>query len=148
MFAVAFPTYLYTDSAYLYLSWSLEAISVVAGFMAIYEAFLDLFQPFHTLRDLGIMLFKWAGLLMLLVAGVIAVFTRSPDTSAWGHAIIAAVSSLRCAQAGMALFLLISARYVGVSRKQQSFGVALGFAIVAVVELVLVTLHGWLSSER
>jgi len=138
-FVVAFPTYRYTDSAYLYVSWSLEAISVVMGFMAMYEAFLDLLQPYQALRDLGIMLFKWAGLLMLVVAGVISVFTRSPGTSAWGHAIIAAGSSLRCAQVGTALFLLISARYVGVNRKQQSFGVALGFAIVALVELALVT---------
>jgi hypothetical protein len=38
----------------------------------------------------------------------------------------------------MVLFLLFFAHYVGVSRRQHSFGIALGFGSFAVVELVLI----------
>jgi hypothetical protein len=38
----------------------------------------------------------------------------------------------------MVLFLLFFAQYVGVSRKQHSFGIALGFGTFAVIELILI----------
>jgi hypothetical protein len=136
-FTVAFPAYWYQYTYYFYVECSLTAVALVLGFMAIYEAFRDLFQHYHTLKNLGIMLFKWAGLLLLLVAGILSVFTRSPDTSAWGHALLAVRSCLRCTQVGMVLFLLIFARYAGVSRKRQSFGIALGFGVVGTVELAV-----------
>jgi hypothetical protein len=136
-FAVAFPTYRYNYSAYFYVSWFATAISVALGFKVIHEAFLDVFRPFHTLRDLGTVLFKWAGLVMLLVAGVVSVSTRSSDTVPLVQAIMTAQRCVRIIQVGMVLFLLIFARYVGVSRRQHSFGIALGFGAFAVVELAV-----------
>src|SRR5271154_6283524 len=137
-FAVIFPTYVYNDSAYFYLSWFTTAISVALGFKVIHEAFLDVFRPFHTLRDLGTVLFKWAGLVMLLVAGVVSVSTRSSDAAPWVQAIMTAQRCVRMVQVGMVLFLLFFARYLGVSRRQHSFGIALGFGTFAVVELTLI----------
>lgn len=137
-FAVIFPTYLYNPAAFFYISWFSTAISVALGFQVIHEAFLDVFRPFHTLRDLGTVLFKWAGLVMLLVAGVVSVSTNSPDTAPWVQAIMTAQRCLRIIQVGMVMFLLFFARYLGVSRKQHSFGIALGFGAFAVVELTLI----------
>ena len=126
-FAVVFPIYRYYYSAVFYVSWISTAISVALGFMVIHEAFLDVFRPFHTLRDLGTVLFKWAGLVMLLVAGVVSVSTSSSDMAAWVQAIMTAQRCVRIIQVGMVLFLLFFARYLGVSRRQHSFGIALGF---------------------
>jgi hypothetical protein len=137
-FAVICPTYLYSLSAYFYISWFATAVSVALGFQVIHEAFLDVFRPFHTLRDLGSVLFKWAGLVMLLVAGVVSVSTRSSDTAPWVEAIMTAQRCVRIIQVGMVLFLLFFARYLGVSRRQHSFGVALGFGTFALVELALI----------
>jgi hypothetical protein len=137
-FAAVFPIYRYYYSAVFYVSWISTAISVVLGFMVIHEAFLDVFRPFHTLRDLGTVLFKWAGLVMLLVAGVVSVSTSSSDVKAWVQAIMTAQRCVRIIQVGMVLFLLFFARYVGVSRRQHSFGIALGFGTYAVVELALI----------
>jgi hypothetical protein len=135
---VVFPTYRYYYSAIFYVSWISTAISVALGFMVIHEAFLDVFRPFHTLRDLGTVLFKWAGLVMLLVAGVVSVSTSSSDLAAWVQAIMTAQRCVRIIQVGMVLFLLFFARYLGVSRRQHSFGIALGFGTFAVVELALI----------
>jgi hypothetical protein len=137
-FAVVFPTYRYAPLACFYLSWVSTAISVALGFKVIHEAFLDAFRPFHTLRDLGTVLFKWAGLVMLLVAGVVSVSTNSSDSAPWVEAILTAQRCVRIIQVGMVLFLLFFARYLGVSRRQYSFGVALGFGCFAMVELSLV----------
>ena len=136
-FAVIFPVrYNYAVSFYLY--WFSAAISVALGFKVIHEAFLDAFRPFHTLRDLGTVLFKWAGLVMLLVAGVVSVSTNSSDTVPWVQAILTAQRCVRIIQVGMVLFLLFFAHYLGVSRRRHSFGIALGFGFFALVELSLV----------
>ena len=137
-FAVVFPIYRYYPAAWLYLTWISTAISVALGFQVIHEAFLDVFRPFHTLRDLGTVLFKWAGLVMLLVAGVVSVSSNSPDVAPWIQAILTAQRCVRIIQVGMVLFLLFFARYLGVTRRQYSFGVALGFGLFAMVELTLV----------
>jgi hypothetical protein len=137
-FAVVFPAYRYHSSSVFYLSWFSTAISVALGFKVIHEAFLDVFRPFHTLRDLGTVLFKWAGLVMLLVAGVVSVSTNSSDTAPWVQAILTAQRCVRIIQVGMVLFLLFFARYLGVSRRQHSFGIALGFGAFATVELTLI----------
>jgi hypothetical protein len=137
-FAVVFPTSRYNYTTCFYFSWFSTAISVALGFQVIHEAFLDVFRPFHTLRDLGTVLFKWAGLVMLLVAGVVSVSSNSSDIAPWVQAIMTAQRCVRIIQVGMVLFLLSFARYLGVSRRQHSFGIALGFGTFAVVELALI----------
>jgi hypothetical protein len=137
-FAVVFPTSRYSYSTCFYISWFSTAVSVALGFQVIHEAFIDVFRPFHTLRDLGTVLFKWAGLVMLLVAGVVSVSTAASPTPPWVQAITTAQRCVRIIQVGMVLFLLFFARYLGVSRRQHSFGIALGFGAFAFVELSLV----------
>lgn len=137
-FAVIFPSYMHNYTAYFYLYWTTNALNVIMGFMVIHEVFSDVFRPFHTLKDLGTVLFKWAGLVMLLVAGVVSVSNSTGDLTPWMQAIVTAQRCVRIIQCGMVLFLLFFARYLGVSRRQHSFGIALGFGGYAAVELVLI----------
>src|SRR5271169_256778 len=137
-FFVLFTAYRHHSSALFYLFWVCDALSVGFGFAVIHEVFVDVFRAFHTLRDLGTVLFKWAGLVMLLVAGVVSISSNSPDTAPWVQAITTAQRCVRIIQVGMVLFLLFFARYLGVSRRQHSFGIALGFGTFAVVELSLI----------
>ncbi|HEX3819782.1 MAG TPA: hypothetical protein VHW45_05605 [Candidatus Sulfotelmatobacter sp.] len=138
-FAVLFSSYRWgSGTALFYMYWVCNALSVTCGFLVIHEIFVDVFRHFHTLRDLGTVLFKWAGLVMLLVAGVVSVSTNSSDLSPWLQAIITSQRCVRMIQVGMVLFLLFFAHYVGVSRRQHSFGIALGFGSFAVTELILI----------
>jgi len=137
-FAVVFPQCWHSYSALFYLYWACDALSVAFGFAVIHEVFVDVFRFFHTLRDLGTVLFKWAGLVMLLVAGVVSVSTNSSQIAPWMQAIVTSQRCVRIIQVGMVLFLLFFAHYVGVSRRQHSFGIALGFGCFAVIELVLI----------
>jgi hypothetical protein len=146
-FAVIFPVYWYRHNyaASFYLYWVCQAFSVAFGFGVIHEVFVDVFRSFHTLRDLGTVLFKWAGLVMLLVAGVVSVSTNSSQMPPWMQAIITTQRCVRIVQVGMVLFLLFFARYMGVNRRQQSFGIALGFGSCAVVELILIA--SWVGNH-
>ena len=150
-FGAVFPNFWLhhpNDSAsvyFFYFYWCCEAVSAAFGFGVIYEVFLDVFRSFHTLRDLGTVLFKWAGLVMLLVAGVVSISTNSNQMPPWMQAIITTQRCVRIIQVGMVLFLLFFARYLGVSRRQQSFGIALGFGSFAVIELTL--LASWVGNH-
>jgi hypothetical protein len=139
VFAVVFPAYCWRSySAAFYLYWACNAISVTLGFLVIHEIFVDVFRLFHTLRDLGTVLFKWAGLVMLLVAGVVSVSANSPEIPPWMQAIVTSQRCVRIIQVGMVLFLLFFAHYVGINRRQLSFGIALGFGSFAVMELIVI----------
>jgi hypothetical protein len=145
-FAVIFPAFLRQNySVYFYLYWFSNAISVVLGFKIIHEIFLDVFRPFHTLRDLGTVLFKWAGLVMLLVAGVVSISSSSSQMLPWMQAIVTTQRCIRIIQVGMVLFLLFFSRYLGVSRRQHSFGLALGFGAFAMIELGLIA--SWVGNH-
>ncbi len=138
-FAIVFPAAVWKSyAAVFYLYWISMAVSSAFGFLVIHEIFVDVFRLFHTLRDLGTVLFKWAGLVMLLVAGVVSVSTDSSQLAPWMQAIITSQRCVRMVQIGMVLFLLFFAHYVGVSRRQYSFGIALGFGSFAVIELILI----------
>ena len=139
LFAVIYPAHVrHNYWIYFYLYWAGAALSAVLGFMVIHEVFLDVFRPYHTLRDLGSVLFKWTGLVMLLVAGVVSISSSDSDLLPWMHAILVTERCVRLVQCGLVFFLLAFAGYLGVSRRQKSFGIALGFGLFALCELTVV----------
>ncbi|HSZ02437.1 MAG TPA: hypothetical protein VK788_23270, partial [Terriglobales bacterium] len=144
-FLVLFPIYQWgsgpnaTDraiTAYFDAYWVSAAISVAIGFKVIHEIFLDMLRPYPNLKDLGTLLFKWAALVMLLVAMVVAVASQQGDDEPLVQAVIIMQRSVRFIQCGLILFLLFFSRHMGISRRQLSFGIALGFGSFACVELV------------
>jgi hypothetical protein len=142
VFALTFPLYrAHLYSGFFYAYWATTAISVVLGFRVIHEIFLDVFRPYHTLRDLGSVLFKWAGLVMLMVAGVVAASAASGDGNPLETGIMTLERSVRVVQLGLVLFLLVFSRYLGTNWRQKSFGIALGFGAFAGVELSLVAVN-------
>jgi hypothetical protein len=139
VFSIVFPIQFEGSYfAFFYSYWVTAAISLALGFGVIYELFLDVFQPYHTLKDLGTVLFKWAGLVMLLVAGVVAAASPVSQDGPLVQAVLTVQRCVRVIQCGLVLFLLLFSRYLGVSWRQKSFGIALGFGAFASVELFLV----------
>jgi hypothetical protein len=147
IFAALYPIYkpaqrdLFFYELFFDLYWSTTAISVLLGFKVIHEVFVDIFRPYHTLRDLGSVLFKWSGLVMLLVAGVITASSPVTQAGPLVQAIITLQRSVRVIQFGLILFLLFFSKYLGISWRQRSFGVALGFGGFAFMELAVLALH-------
>jgi hypothetical protein len=142
IFALLFPLSRFGPYAvYFYLFWACSAINLVLGFMIIHEIFLDVFRNYHTLKDLGSVMFKWAALVMLLVAFVVAASNSGHDQEPIMEAITTVQRCVRVAQCGLVLFLIVFSRYLGVSWRQQSFGIALGVGGFATVELGTLALY-------
>jgi hypothetical protein len=141
VFAAIFPLWFAGNhKLYFGMYWLGEAANAVLGFKVIHEIFLDVFRPYHTLKDLGTLLFKWAGVVMLLVSVVVA-FSNSLDQSPLVHALTTLQRSVRIVQLGLILFLVLFSRFLGVSKKQISFGISLGFGLFAGVDLLMYALN-------
>lgn len=149
-FAILVPLWL-SGSAKVYFGvfWLGEAVNAVLGFKVIHEIFVDVFRPYHTLKDLGTLLFRWAGVVMLLVSVVVA-FSNSNDRYPLVHAITTLQRSVRIVQIGLILFMILFSRFLGVSWKQVSFGISLGFGLFAGVELMLFALNsgGYIKQDN
>src|SRR6266850_6645815 len=149
IFAVLFPMFqLGYAHYYVCMYWTCTAISLAVGFKVIHEIFLDIFRPYHTLKDLGSVLFKWAALVMLLVAGVVAAASASATDEPLRTGIMTLQRSVRVTQCGLILFLLVFSRYLGTNWRQKSFGIALGFGTFGMVELSLVAMNYSVNNQR
>jgi hypothetical protein len=141
VFSAIFPLWFAGNhKLYFGMYWLGEAANAVLGFKIIHEIFLDVFRPYHTLKDLGTLLFKWAGVVMLLVSVVVA-FSNSLDQGPLVHALTTLQRSVRIVQLGLILFLVLFSRFLGVSKRQVSFGIALGFGLFAGVDLMMYALN-------
>jgi len=146
VFALVFITYQWGSyRQYFYSYWICSIISLVIGFKVIHEIFLDVFRPYHALKDLGSVLFKWAALVMVLVAIVVAAASSVSINGPIVESVITVQRCVRVIQVGLILLLLVFSKYVGVSWRQFSFGVSLGFGTFAFVELLVVALE---ASDR
>src|SRR6059058_1607814 len=141
IFCLVFSAYKWGNyEEYFYSYWICAAISLVLGFKVIHEIFLDVFRPYHALKDLGSVLFKWAALVMMLVAIVVAAASPTTQQGPIVQAVVTVQRCVRVSQCGLILFLLVFSKYLGVSWRQHSFGISLGFGGFASIELLLVAL--------
>jgi hypothetical protein len=130
-----------SQTAYFYAYCITAALSLALGFAVIHEIFIDVFRPYHTLRDLGSVLFKWAGLVMLMVAIIVSASGQALHREPLLDASMILQRSTRVVQCGLILFLLLFSKYLGISWRQRSFGIALGFGTFATIDLSVLALH-------
>ncbi|HJS98397.1 MAG TPA: hypothetical protein VJ756_04840 [Terriglobales bacterium] len=140
LFLVLFLNEKHAD-VYYYLYWIGAAIGAVLGFKVIHEVFSDVLRPFHALKDFSSMLFRWAALVVMLIAVMAAMGSPNTGLGSVALGLLSLERSVRVMQCGLVLFLLMFSRYLGSSWRHRSFGIALGFGIFAVVEFVLLGLQ-------
>jgi hypothetical protein len=141
-FAVLFPIHQYGSySLYFYSYWIGATVGLIFSFLVIHEIFVDVFRPYHMLRDLGTVLFKWAALVMVIVALVVAVSASSTGQYPLILALFTMQRCVRVIQCGLILFLMIFSNYLAVSWKQPSFGIALGMGMLAGTQLTVNALY-------
>lgn len=125
---------------YYYGFWVTTALSAVLSFFVLQEIFYDAFRPFEALRDLSVLLFRWCALVVLLVAAMMALSSAHADR---GQALVDAINlgdrSIRLVQCGLVFFLVLFSEYLGISRRNVLFGIAVGFGMFASVNMLVFT---------
>lgn len=128
-----------SDAHYLYY-WSAQTL-VAAGlsFLVIYEVFSSVFRPYDALRDFAGVMFRWAALVLVIVALVQALSTSGSDSNRLLAGLLVMQRSVSVIACGLLLFLLLFSRNLGLDWRQQVFGLALGFGLAYAIELTLIT---------
>jgi hypothetical protein len=128
-------------TTYYYAYWTSSAVGVLLSFMVMYEIFTDAFRPYEALRDLGAMLFRWSGLILLLLAILSSSIAKQTDTDIAYDALMTVERSVLMMQCGLVLFLMLFSRYLGITKRHYPFGIALGFGVNASIDLIIFTIR-------
>jgi hypothetical protein len=124
---------------YFWGYWVSIALSALVSFAVLQEIFKNAFRPYEALRDLSVILFRWSALVILLVAGMWAISSNhsSDQVDVVRNTIFLVDRSIRLMQCGLVFFLLLFSEYLGISRKNILFGIALGFGLYASVSMLV-----------
>jgi predicted transporter len=137
-FSIEFPLRHWEN--YFYVYWTMTALSIAVSFAVLLEIFKDAFRPYEALRDLSVILFRWCALVVLLVAGMWAITSwRGNQVDNVTNAIFLVERSVRMMQCGLVLFMLLFSEYLGISRRNVLFGIAIGFGFFAAVNMLVMT---------
>jgi hypothetical protein len=121
--------------------WLAELVSVLLGFAVIYELFKHVLKRYEGIRQLGLMLFRWACAILTVVAIISSSTSTSGDLAGAIGAILSLERSIRIIQCGLVVFLFLFASTLALSWRHYAFGIALGFGLFASVELILVAIR-------
>lgn len=136
-----------TRLQYIYAYTAVGIVGAGFAFAAIYEIFGNVFRPYDALRDFAAVMFRWAGLVLLLVAIIQALSTKANQASQMMQALLIAQRSFSIIACGLLLFLLLFSKNLGLSWKSRAFGIAVGFGLCAGIDLVLWTLRLQFGTE-
>jgi hypothetical protein len=147
-FTVLYCTYHFAPNRYFDAYWTSSALSIVLGFLVIQEVFTYAIRPYAGLRDLGRLLFRWVSMLLLLVAGLMAVSSSGITSRHLLMVIVDVERAVRLMQCGLLVFIFMSSAYLGLTWRNFASGIALGYGTFAATELVVYTLRmqlggGW-----
>lgn len=127
---------------YFYSYWSGYVAEAVLIFLTIQSMFKLAMEPLEGLQRLGLLIFRWAASISMILAVATSITPGLTSTSF----IIGAASQLQRSQSILTLclllFLCLAAQPLGLTYRSRVFGISLGFGILATFELVQ---SAWLS---
>ena len=129
-------------TAYYYAYLVNVSLGVILAFAVLQEIFQAAFRPYEALRDLGIILFRWSALVVLLFAVGSALYVghkTEPGGSVFADVFYLIERSLRLAQCGLVFLLLLLSEYLGIPHRSLLFGISIGFGLFAAINTLVLT---------
>jgi hypothetical protein len=137
--------------AYFYVYWISFAIESILALIVVYSIFRLAMAPLKGLQQLGMLVFRWAASISIVVALGSAFVPEMTHTKYF----IAAISQLQRTQSILTLCLLVFVCFavipMGLNYGSRIFGVSLGLGVLATNDLLqsaLFTFHLGMQSTR
>lgn len=124
------------SSLYFYEYWVAQAIGFGLRFAVIYEIFCHLLKSYEGLRRASTLVFRWVGLALLAVALWVAIAGPSNEPMWAITGAVVAERSINVVQCGLLVLLFLFAAYFALNWRNYVFGIALGFGVIATIELL------------
>jgi hypothetical protein len=126
---------------YFYVYWIGEAISIILGFLVLYEVFKSIFNQHTALRKLATLIFTISTVALSSLAIFILIHAGPRLTGNIGRSVIVMEEATRIIEVGLLVVLFMCTSAFGLHWRQTVFGIALGLGIFVAVELIAVTLR-------
>jgi hypothetical protein len=135
--------------AYFYAYWSTTAVSAMLIMGVVYELFTAMFRQHHALRDFGSMLFRWAVVMVAMLAALLLFTGINPTKNSIVNSIMNLDRSVGVMECGMLLFLVLFSPYLKIAWRHQICGIALGFGLHATARMLLLSqwIHGTFGAK-
>lgn len=128
-------------ATYFYLFWIVNALLMFIEFGVMYEIFVKALKPYSGLIDLGKMLFRWAGVFLLLASALTAAATADTRAAKCVAAVSLLERGLRLMQCGLLLLFFLFERRLGLAWRSHTVGIGLGLGLSAAFSLSSSYLH-------
>lgn len=125
---------------YLYEYWIVQAAGLVLRFGVIYEIFSNVLRPYEGLRRGGTVVLRWVAVLLAMAAVAIAILGPSKEPSFAISGALVIQRSIDVVQCGLLVLLFVAASYFALTWRNYVFGIALGFGLMASMELLAAAL--------
>jgi hypothetical protein len=133
-------------NAQYWTAWVLGGIlSVVLRFAVVQEIFRHVFRSYPALQQLEGFLFRWATLVLMILAVTLVGYTSGSGTDRLGLAVTVVDRAVSIIQCGLLVFLLLLARFLRFSWRSYVFGIALGLGLFASVQLAVTAMRAHLG---
>ena len=130
---------------YFYVYWLGFASELLIDLWVIYSLYELAMEPLSGLKQLGRIVFRWASGIAVLISLSVAMGSSSAQTR-WITRFVLQLDRTQCVLSlCMLTFVCIAIRPMGLSHRSRIFGVSLGLATMATVNLVL---SSWVITHR
>jgi hypothetical protein len=129
-------------AAYRYTFLGAESLDAALAFAVMYELYSHLLRTYDGVRKLAGLVFRWAAVLLLLLA--VLASAASPavaDTSRVLAGLFTFDRGVSIVRGGMLVLLFLFASYFGLQWRHFAFGIAAGFAVETSVALATFALR-------
>jgi len=130
-------------SGYFYMHWITYLAGCVALFFALQELFVHMMEPLPALKKLGLLGFRWAAAVSLVLS-LSSVVTLASASSVHDH-LAATFTQIAVSFSVLALcllaFLAVSIHGLGLSYRNRIFGLCIGLTMLSAMDLLVNAFH-------
>jgi hypothetical protein len=126
-----------TRDTYFYFFYAFEGCGISLGFCLIYEIFTSVLEPYDALNKIAKRLLFSVAFGLIVLGLILARYGSGSAIDRVSDIIYVSVRTLRLIQAGVLLVLFFLVRSLGLTWRSYIFGIAFGYGIYAILDLVL-----------
>src|SRR5437762_1395417 len=109
---------------YFYTYWSLQCVDTILAFIVVAELYFELFHQYDGLRQLGVVLFRWAGMALALLAILATAAAGADAADSVMRTALFLDRSFSIVQCGLLLFLFMFSNYFSLNWRYRALGIA------------------------
>jgi len=125
----------------------LELVDAVLSFAVVYELFALTFRAYEGIRELGWMLLRWASIVLVGLALMVALSQSGSDKDPFLEGLFALEMGVSVVKGGLLFLLFVLHTGLGLRWGRHAFGIALGFGLMTSIALASFTLRFHYGAE-